>query len=74
MESVNQTRGCVELDNGKYETTMYMCCCNLDSGIYYYTTYENRQITAVDMYRQNLDGCRLVRYVPIRGEQIRCQN
>lgn len=74
MESVNQTRGCVELDNGKYETTMYTSCCNLDRGIYYYTTYENRQITAVDMHRENLDGCRLVRYVPIRGEQIRCQN
>ena len=25
-------------------------------GIYYYTTYENHQITAVDMHRENLDG------------------
>ena len=74
MESVSQPRGCVEWDTGSYEVTMYTSCCNLDSGIYYYTTYENHQITAVDMNKENLEGCRLVRYLPILGEQIRCQN
>lgn len=43
-------------------------------GIYYYTTYENHQITAVDLYREELDGTKLFRYPLITGEQIRWQN
>ena len=43
-------------------------------GIYYYTTYENHQITAVDMHRENLDGSELAHYPLIQGEQIKFQN
>ena len=43
-------------------------------GIYYYTTYENHQITAVNMHRENLDGTQIARYPLITGEQIRWQN
>lgn len=39
---------------GKYEITIYTSCVNADKGIYYYTTYENHQIQAVDMHRENL--------------------
>lgn len=46
----------------KYEITIYTSCCNADKGIYYYTTYENHQITAVDMHAENLDGAELFRY------------
>ena len=63
-----------ELDGGKYEITLYTSCCNADKGIYYYTTYGNHQITAVDMHRENLDGDRLVRYPLVQGEQIALQN
>lgn len=70
METVSQTKGCCHLGNGKYEITLYTSCCNADKGIYYYTTYENRQITAVDMHRENLSGSALVRYPLIRTEQI----
>ena len=63
-----------ELDGGKYEITLYTSCCNADRGIYYYTTYGNHQITAVDMHRENLDGDRLVRYPLVQGEQIALQN
>ena len=35
-----------ELEDGGYETTIYTCCCNADQGIYYYTCYDNHQITA----------------------------
>ena len=45
-----------------------------DKGIYYYTTYNNHQITAVDMHKENLDGTDLRRYPLIQGEQIRFQN
>lgn len=74
LGSVEQTRGCCELEDGKYEITIYTSCCNATKGIYYYTTYTNRQITAVDMHRENLDGTELIRYPMLEEEQIRQQN
>lgn len=74
LETVSQTRGCCEVGDSKYEITIYASCCNAQKGIYYYTTYENRQITAVDMYKENLDGCDLIHYPLIKGQQIRMQN
>ena len=74
LGSVDQQRGCVRLENGLYEMTVYSSCCNTDKGIYYYTTYENSQITAVDMHKEDLDSGRLVSYPLIQGQQIRMQN
>ena len=71
LTSVEQTRGCCELENGKYELTLYSSCCNADKGIYYYTTYENRQITAVSLHAENLDTQTLVRF-PLVQEQNIC--
>lgn len=73
LGSVDQQRGCCDV-GGKYEITIYTSCCNADKGIYYYTAYENHQITAVNMYRENLDGEELVRYPLICEEQINYQN
>lgn len=74
LGSVDQQRGCCEVANGKYEITLYTSCCSAETGIYYYTTYENHQISGVDMYRENLDGDTLTRYPLINGEQIHMQN
>lgn len=74
LNSVDQQRGCCELDNGKYEITLYTSCCNTNKGIYYYTTYNNHQITAVHMHKENLDGNELVHYPLITEEQIKMQN
>lgn len=74
LGSVDQQRGCCELEKGKYETTIYTCCINADSGVYYYTTYGNHQITAVKMHKENLDGLALIRYTPVQTEQFREQN
>lgn len=74
LGSVDQTRGCCLLDNGEYEVTLYTSCCNTDKGIYYYTSYDNHQISAVDMHRENLDGSRLSRYPLVKTGQIFWQN
>ena len=74
LGSVDQQRGCCEVGEGKYEITIYTSCCNADKGIYYYTTYENHQISAVDMYRENLDSGELARYPLVLGEHILMQN
>ena len=68
LGSVEQQRGCCRLENGQYEITLYSSCCNADQGIYYYTTYENRQITAVDMHRTDLDETALAIY-PLKDKQ-----
>ena len=68
LTSVEQQRGCVQLEEGSYELTLYSCCCNTDTGVYYYTTYDRRTITAVDMHRENLEGETVVTY-PLRQEQ-----
>lgn len=74
LGAVNQTRGCCHVGDGAYEITIYTACCNTDKGIYYYTTYDNHQVTAVNMHREKLDDRFLVRY-PLRlGEQIHFQN
>ncbi|MBO5360796.1 MAG: choloylglycine hydrolase [Clostridia bacterium] len=70
LGSVNQTKGCCELENGKHEITVYTSCCNADKGIYYYTTYNNRQITAVDMHRTDLDSKELITHTLIDCECI----
>lgn len=74
LNSVDQQRGCCNLGDDKYEITIYTSCCNTNKGIYYYTTYDNHQITAVDMNKENLDSSELVRYPLIKEEQIRLQN
>ncbi len=72
--SVDQQRGCCDLGNGQYEITIYTSCCNADKGIYYYTAYNNHQITAVDIHKENLNGDKLIRYPLIKEEQINMQN
>ena len=74
LGSVDQQRGCCDVGDKEYEITLYTSCCNASKGIYYYTTYENHQISAVDMNRENLDASSLVRYPLITGEQIKYQN
>ncbi len=74
LGSVEQQRGCVHMGEDNYEITIYSSCCNMDKGIYYYTTYENSQITAINMYNENLDGKELINYNLIKGQQINMQN
>ena len=74
LGAVEQQKGCCEVTDGKFEYTIYTSCCNCDKGIYYYTTYENHQINAVDMNKVDLESNKLVRYTPITNQQINFQN
>lgn len=62
LGAVEQQRGCCYLGEGKYEITIYSSCCNLEKGIYYYKTYDNHSITAVELHKENLDGEELICY------------
>lgn len=65
LDCVQQPRGSVELEPEVYEITYYTSCCNTSKGIYYYKTYDNSQITAVHMHKENLDSEALISY-PLR--------
>lgn len=40
----------------------------------YYTTYDNHQISAVDMHKTDLNGQELARFTPVTTEQIHFMN
>ena len=67
LGAVSQQRGCTKVGSD-YEITLYSSCCNTQKGIYYYTTYENRQITAVRMTKEALASQTLISY-PLRKKQ-----
>lgn len=73
LHSVEQQEGCV-LVHDQYEKTIYSSCCNTHHGIYYYTCYENPQISAVHMHNENLDSDSLISYPLLRVPQIRTEN
>ena len=74
LGSVDQQRGCCEVADGKYEITIYSTCYNASRGIYYYTTYDNSRITAIDMHREDLNGESLVRFPMLTKTDILWQN
>ncbi len=74
LNSVDQQRGCNLADRDEYEITVYTSCMNADKGVYYYKTYDNHQISAVDMFNENLDFTDLKCYPLIKVEQINFQN
>lgn len=74
LGTVQQPRGCNVTGDGDMITTIYTSCCNAGKGIYYYTTYDNHQISAVSLRRTNLEGNRPVRYPLLRTGTVKMQN
>ncbi len=74
LGAVEHIRGCVLLDDGKYEITAYTSCINLNRGVYYYTTYDNRTISAIDLYKCDLEGEALCRFSLQNEQKIAWQN
>jgi choloylglycine hydrolase len=71
LASVEQQNGCTFIaDPDLYEYTIYTSCYNTDKGILYYRTYNNSQITAVDLNKEDLDSNELINYLLINEEQI----
>lgn len=74
LNAVDQQRGCCELAEDVYEVTIYTSCCNASKGIYYYTAYDNHQIQAVDMHKEDLEGSEVIRFALRLEESIHFQN
>lgn len=63
LQSVAMPKGCVMTPSGEYEYTRYSCCCDTDTQIYYYMTYEDMSIRKVDMHSVNLEDAKLYGYM-----------
>ena len=74
LNAVAMPRGCVQLPDNQFEITLYSGCCNADRGIYYYTTYDNSRVCAVDMHLENLDGSQLASYPLLHKPDFFLQN
>lgn len=70
LGSVSVLKGCVKLPHNDYNVTTYSSCINADKGIFYYNTYHNSQISAVDMHRENLDSSGLMEFPLVVDQQI----
>lgn len=67
LESVSMPLGAVKSEKG-FEKTIYACCCNTKKGVYYYKTYNNSRITAIDMHSEDLEGDSVIFY-PFRNDE-----
>ncbi len=71
LGSVEQQNGCTFIsDPDLYEYTIYTSCYNTNKAILYYRTYNNSQITAVDLNNENLESTELINYLLINEEQF----
>jgi choloylglycine hydrolase len=61
LNSVAMPKGCVRAAGG-FEYTRYSSCCNVDKGIYYYTTYDHLEISSINMHVVDLNRSRLYTY------------
>ncbi len=62
LNNVAMVRGSTRTVEEKSYLTQYTSCMCLEKGIYYYNTYENNQINAIDMNKENLDGNEIKTY------------
>ncbi len=74
LSYVGMPRGLCRAANGQWDITVYTSCINADRGRYYYTTYNNRRISLVDMYNTDIDGNSLIRFKLKTDEDIFRQN
>ncbi len=68
LSYVEMPRGVCITREGTLDITVYSSCVNTDKGLYYYTTYDNRQINCVDMHRTDINAKEISRY-PLKTEQ-----
>lgn len=67
LHAVEQQKGLDQVGLDSFEYTIYSDGVNLEKGLFYYTTYNNRQITKVDLNKVDLDAKDLIQY-PIKDQ------
>lgn len=74
LSCVEMTRGICKTDEGNLDITVYSSCINTKKGLYYYSTYDNRQISCVNMHSLDLESDILYRFPLLLKQNILYQN
>ncbi|MBE6973765.1 MAG: choloylglycine hydrolase family protein [Ruminococcaceae bacterium] len=74
MSTVEVPRGSVRTQEGKEVISVYTSCCDLSAGTYYYVTYTNRQVCAVNLHHCDPNVDTLSCFPLITGQSIQQQN
>ena len=73
LNNVAMPRGAV-ISDGLDDITIYTSCMCQQKGIYYYTTYNNNGISAIDMNKEDLDAKEIKRFEYLDKLHITYQN
>ena len=74
LNNVAMSNYSVVTPEGINDITQYTSCMCQNSGIYYYNTYNNSRINAVDMNKENLDGNEIKNFSYLDEMDINYQN
>ena len=74
LTSVEQQRGCCEVSENKYEITIYSSCMSTSENTYYYKTYDNFQICAINLNKEDINSNKLIKYPLLKDNNIHYQN
>ncbi|MGL4452477.1 MAG: linear amide C-N hydrolase, partial [Sarcina sp.] len=74
LNNVAMVRGSVRTPQQKSDITIYTSCMNLEKGIYYYSTYGDNSISAVNMNNEDLNGKEIKLFDYSRDLKINYQN
>ena len=70
LEQVGMVRGMVRTPEGRCDITLYSCCICPETGMYYFRTYDDSRIQAVNLWEENPDGQALSFCEPESRQQI----
>ena len=74
LNNVAVVNGSVVTRNNLKETTLYSSCMNLQKRIYYYNTYYNNRINAINLFKLNLNSDKIERFELCNTLDINYQN
>ncbi len=74
LSYVEMPRGVCRVPGDHWDITVYTSCINTEKGRYYYNTYDNHQITCVDMHHTDLEQKEFSRFPLVARQQICAQN
>ena len=74
LDYVAMVKGGAMTAEGKEDFTLYSSCMNQEKGIYYYKTYSNNRINAIDMNKEDLNASEVKVFPYLINEDINYQN
>ena len=74
LDYVKMVKGGVLTDEGLNDYTLYSSCMDQEQRIYYYKTYDNHQINAINMHKEQLEGTSLKIFNYLDNQDIHYQN